>query len=105
MKYTKENLGQGLTPEYISACKSLDMWLRHKYGGGPYLKGAISESRNSYWFEPPTIDGYRGSWIWASVNRGGESFGILAWSKGKTYSIEAKIPCDKLHWEIKEMEY
>ncbi|MBQ6724087.1 MAG: hypothetical protein IJQ84_06195 [Paludibacteraceae bacterium] len=114
MKYTKESLQStaawrsNISPEYKSACKSLDMWMCRKFGrqwdGRSYCRGAISESRDCYWFAPPIIDGYSCGYSWASVHKNG-TFGVVFSYAHKTYVIEAKIPCDKLHWEIKEMEY
>lgn len=106
MKYTKDNLSNGLTPEYVSACKSLDMWLRKKYGGS-YIKGAISESRRTIWFDAPAMFGNRSScgYSWASIHING-TFGVVFsfWKPPKTCAVEAKIPCDKLQWEIREIE-
>lgn len=109
MKYTVENLSEGLTPEYKSACKSLEMYMRKKFGEGNYWLGT-SEFRSRYWFMPPHLEGcVRGGSLWASTKRNG-TFGIMFHyykESGEDYCtllIEAKIPCDKLAWKVTKVE-
>lgn len=107
MKYTKENI-TGMTPEYVSACRSLDMYIRKKFKCPSCNRGAISETRQTFWFQPPPIEGYvRGSWVWAGTH-GDKAFGIsfhyydYNQRVAFTLVIEAKIPCDKLAWKVRE---
>lgn len=104
MKYTHENLSCGLTPEYVSACKSLEMFMRRTFGthyNGSYNRGAVSERHDIYWFAPPSLDGvyYCGGYSWVTCRRNGTfGVGFTFGDTNKYMKIEAKIPCNKLSW-------
>lgn len=109
MKYTVENLSEGLTPEYKSACKSLEMYMRKNFGERNYWLGK-DEFELRYWFMPPHLEGcVRGPSLSASTKLNG-TFGVMFHYYKESMEdycklfIEAKIPCDKLAWKVRKVE-